>query len=89
MTPTKIVMLATVLIAGCSGSAFAQSGPVATSCAGDMGRLCAGKRHDGSPRICLERAYAKVSADCKSALDCTGGARAKRPGKGKTKAKAS
>lgn len=89
MRPTKIVGLAAVLIAGCAGAAFAQSGPVATSCASDIGRLCANKPHDGSTRICLERAYDKVSAGCKSALDSTGGGRGKGLGKGKAKAKAS
>lgn len=64
-------------------AALAQSGPVASSCAKDIGKLCAAKRHDGSVRICLENNYAKVSADCKKALDSTGGGRGKQLGRPK------
>ena len=88
MNANRIAALAAVVMTGIAGAAFAQSGPVATSCAGDIGRLCAGKPHDRSTRICLERAYDKVSAGCKSALDSTGGGRGKGLGKGKAKAKA-
>lgn len=63
--------------------AHAQTGPVASGCAGDITKMCAGKPHDGSTRICLEQNYAKVSADCKAALDSTGGGRGKGLGQGK------
>jgi hypothetical protein len=65
--------------------AFGQGGPVATSCANDISRLCAGKPHDGSVRICLETNYAKVSSACKNALDTTGGGRGKQLFTGKSK----
>ena len=58
-------------------AAVAQSGPVARSCNADIAKLCAGKPHDGSVRICLEQNYDKVSAACKTALDTTGGGRGK------------
>jgi hypothetical protein len=70
-----------------SSAAFAQSGPVATSCADDIAKLCAGKPHDGSVRICLEQNYDKVSTACKTALDTTGGGRGKGLAKGKDKGK--
>lgn len=89
MSSTKFAVLGAIALAGVAGTALAQSGPVATSCAGDIGKLCANKPHDGSTRICLERAYDKLSAGCKSALDSTGGGRGKALGKGKAKAKAS
>lgn len=60
------------------------AGPVATSCAADISKLCANKAHDGAARICLEQNYAKVSAECKNALDTTGGGRGKGLGKGKS-----
>jgi hypothetical protein len=63
--------------------ALAQGGPVATNCANDIAKLCSGKPHDGSVRICLETNYAKLSAGCKIALDSTGGGRGKQLGKGK------
>jgi hypothetical protein len=56
-------------------TAFAQSGPVGTSCGPDIAKLCAGLQHDGSVRICLEQNYDKVSAACQGALDTTGGGR--------------
>lgn len=64
----------------------AQSGPVARACQNDIAKMCAGRPHDGSVRICLEMNYESVSAACKRALDTTGGGRGKRFGKGKGKA---
>lgn len=88
MNSTRLAVLAAAVAAvGIAGAALAQSGPVATSCAGDITKLCANKPHDGSTRICLEQAYAKLSAACKSALDSTGGGRGKALGKGKAKGK--
>lgn len=66
-------------------AATAQQGPVATSCADDIAKLCAGRPHDGSVRVCLEENYDKVSAACKTALDTTGGGRGKGLMKGKAK----
>lgn len=71
-----------------AGAAFAQSGPVATNCSDDIAKMCAGRPHDGSTRICLEQAYDKLSATCKTALDTTGGGRGKGLGKGQGKGKA-
>lgn len=88
MRSTKIAALAIAMASGLVGTAFAQSGPVATSCASDIGKLCANRPHDGSTRICLEQAYSKLSAVCKSALDRTGGGRGKALGKGRAKGKA-
>ena len=84
---SKTCTLATLLALAVSSTAFAQSGPVATSCADDIAKLCAGKPHDGSVRICLEQNYDKVSAACKTALDTTGGGRGKGLVKGNQKGK--
>jgi hypothetical protein len=77
--------LTTIAFAGVAFAtvALAQGGPVATDCANDIVKLCSGKPHDGSVRICLETNYAKVSAACKKALDSTGGGRGKQFGKSK------
>lgn len=88
MALTRIALLAGIGAVLASG-AFAQSGPVATSCGDDIAKLCANKPHDGSTRICLEQAYTKVSAACKSALDSTGGGRGKALGRGQGKGKGS
>lgn len=64
-------------------SASAQTGFVAKACNNDIAKLCAGKPHDGSVRICLEDNYERVSAACKKALDTSGGGRGKGFGKGK------
>lgn len=64
-------------------SASAQTGFVAKSCSNDIAKLCAGKPHDGSVRVCLEDNYERVSATCKKALDTSGGGRGKGFGKGK------
>ncbi|HWB44590.1 MAG TPA: hypothetical protein VG900_04055 [Hyphomicrobiaceae bacterium] len=67
-------------LSGFATGAFAQTGPVATSCAKDIAKFCSGKRHDGSIRICLESKYAILSGACKKALDTTGGGRGKQLG---------
>lgn len=62
--------------------ALAQDGPVATACKNDLATYCAGKTHeDRQARTCLESNKSKVSADCKTALETTGGG--KGPGMGK------
>lgn len=68
MTIKAAITLATLAAVLFPGPTHAQSGPVATSCADDIAKLCPGKPHDGSVRICLEQRYDKVSATCKSAL---------------------
>lgn len=86
MRLTKIALLAAAS-AVLAGGALAQSGPVASSCGGDIAKLCANRPHDGSTRICLEQAYTKLSTACKSALDSTGGGRGKSLGKGQGRGK--
>jgi len=55
---------------------FAQPGPVAKMCAADIAKYCAGKGHTArETRSCLEANREKVSAECRSALDNTGGGR--------------
>lgn len=69
-----------------AGSALAQqgTGPVASACADDIAKYCAGKSHENrEARTCLEANKAKVSAACKSALDSTGGGQGKGQGKGR------
>jgi hypothetical protein len=51
-------------------------GPVATACAQDIEKFCAGKEHgQGAVRACLESNKAKVSSSCATALETTGGGR--------------
>lgn len=53
-------------------------GPVASACAGEIVKYCAGKEHgQGKIRACLEANKDKVSAACKTALDNTGPGRRK------------
>ena len=60
------------------------TGPVATACASDITKYCAGKSHaNREVRTCLETNKAKVTAACKTALDSTGGGQGKGAGKGK------
>jgi hypothetical protein len=80
MTAAAVAMAASTL------TVAAQSGPVARACQNDIAKMCAGRPHDGSVRICLEQNYESVSAACKKALDTTGGGRGKGLGKGKGKA---
>ncbi|MEZ5817390.1 MAG: cysteine rich repeat-containing protein [Hyphomicrobiaceae bacterium] len=78
----KLALLGAALALAVSGTvALAQSGPVATACKDDIAKLCAGKKHNGEVRSCLEANKAKVAAACKTALDTTG------PGKGAGKGK--
>lgn len=76
------IAAAAVVVSVAASSAMAQSGPVARGCKDDIAKMCAGKPHDGSVRVCLERGYDQASASCKKALDSTGGGRGKRLGKG-------
>ncbi|NPV21610.1 MULTISPECIES: cysteine rich repeat-containing protein [Bradyrhizobium] len=64
-----------------AASAYAQgTGPVATQCAADIQSLCSGKQHgQGQVRACLDTHRDKVSADCRAALDTTGGGQGKGP----------
>ena len=80
MTTSAVVVVASAL------SVAAQTGPVAKACQNDIAKMCAGRPHDGSVRICLEQNYDTVSAACKRALDTTGGGRGKGLGKGKGRA---
>lgn len=51
-------------------------GPVGTICAKDIESHCSGLAHgSGEVRACLERNRDKLSQDCKTALDTTGGGR--------------
>lgn len=80
------VMIASAIVITASAlSVAAQTGPVARACQNDIAKMCAGRPHDGSVRICLEMNYETVSAACKRALDTTGGGRGKGFGKGKGK----
>lgn len=72
-----------IVVAVSSLTASAQTGIVAKSCSADIAKLCSGRPHDGSVRICLETNYESVSGPCKKALDTSGGGRGKRFGKGK------
>ncbi len=56
--------------------AFAQTGPVATVCASDIQKFCAGKGHgQRQTRSCLEANREKLSAECQNALTSTRGGR--------------
>lgn len=76
MWALKTVLLTTAAIVVVSGSVMAQgtgSGPVATQCAADIKKFCAGKQHgSGDIRACLEAKKAEVSQGCKNALETTG-----------------
>ena len=72
--------LAGVVLAGASLTlvmpAVAQTGPVATACAADISKFCAGKGHGNrQTRSCLEANREKLSEGCRRALDTTGGGR--------------
>lgn len=63
-----------------AGAAVAQqgTGPVASACADDIAKYCAGKSHENrEARTCLEANKSKVTAACKTALDTTGGGKGK------------
>ena len=72
------ITASTIVLAASITGVAAQSGPVGRACKAELANLCAGKPHDGSARICLEENYDKVSAECKKALDTTGGGRGRR-----------
>lgn len=78
----SIITMRRLLISGAMAlttisNAAAQQGPVASACAVEMEKLCAGKSHvQREMRNCLEDNKDKVSAACKTALETTG------PGKG-------
>jgi hypothetical protein len=76
-------IVSALVLAASMCAASAQTGPVATACNNDISKLCSGKPHDGSVRICLETNYDAVSAACKKALDTTGGGRGRGLSKGK------
>ena len=78
-----LTLTSAFMLAGAILPAFAQTGPVAKACTSDIAKLCSGKPHDGSVRICLETNYEAVSDACKKALDTTGGGRGKGRGAGK------
>lgn len=75
-----LALAAGALLATLAGSAWAQqgTGPVATACAADLAKYCAGKSHENrEARTCLEANKGKVSSACKTALDTTGGGKGK------------
>lgn len=78
-----LVMACGLVLAASIFTASAQTGIVAKACSNDIAKLCAGKPHDGSVRICLEDNYERVAAACKKALDTSGGGRGRGFGKGK------
>jgi hypothetical protein len=52
------------------------TGPVGTICDKDIKTYCSDLKHGaGAVRSCLEENRAKVSQDCRTALDTTGGGR--------------
>ncbi|ALK08518.1 hypothetical protein [Blastochloris viridis] len=52
------------------------TGPVGQTCAADLAKYCAKAPHGaGEARACLEDNRAKLTADCRNALDNTGGGR--------------
>ena len=54
-------------------------GPVATACASEIERYCAGIPHGrGAVRACLESNIQKLSDECRIALGETGGGRRNR-----------
>ena len=51
-------------------------GPVALHCGEDLAKLCPGVEHGNrAGRTCLETNIKSVSADCRNALNTTGGGR--------------
>ena len=72
----RSILLAICVAFAATVPALAQSGPVATKCAKDIQAYCAGKGHGSrQTRTCLEANRDKVSAECRQALDTTGGGR--------------
>ncbi len=77
MKKLAIAMAATAAILIPAHIAFAQGmgrGPVASACAPEVSRYCAHERHGaGAVRACLESNWRRLSRDCRSVLDRTGG----------------
>lgn len=73
------MLIAGGMVAGASALAQAQgsgSGPVGSSCAADIAKFCADKKHVGRQvRTCLEARRAELSDDCRTAIENTGGGR--------------
>ena len=79
MNKGKIVFFAASLLI-VNGTAWAQpgtgKGPVAKQCASEIEKYCAGLKHGHrAVRTCLEHNRDNLSAECKHALDTTGGGR--------------
>jgi len=75
-----LALIAAMAVTVSAGGAVAQqgTGPVASACADDIAKYCAGKSHQNrEARTCLEANKSKVSAACKTALDTTGGGKGK------------
>lgn len=82
----RTVVLTAAVTVGTLSGAVAQpgQGPVATACAADMEKVCAGKAHvRREMRNCLEANKDKVSPACKAALETTGPGRGAGMGMGK------
>ncbi len=82
MNKGKIVFFAASLLI-VDGTAWAQpgtgKGPVAKQCASEIEKYCAGLKHGHrAVRTCLEHNRDNLSAECKQALDTTGGGRGVR-----------
>lgn len=76
MDTAKTIVAAILSTMTFAAAASAQHGPVATACADDIPKFCAGKEHgQGEIRACLEANKDKVSAACRSALENTRGGR--------------
>jgi hypothetical protein len=76
MDTAKTIVAAILSTMTFAAAASAQHGPVATDCADDIPKFCAGKEHgQGEIRACLEANKDKVSAACKTALENTRGGR--------------
>ncbi len=74
--PIAVATLAAAFLA-CVGTALAQGvgrGPVASVCAPEIERYCAHERHGaGGVRACVESNWRRISHDCRSVLNTTGG----------------
>ncbi len=74
-----------LIIAMGAAPVLAQQGPVAQSCADELAKLCADKKHErGEARACLEANRDKLSEACRHALDTTGPGKGGGQGQGKT-----
>lgn len=76
-TAGLVTMLAFAAVVPAAHAQGQGQGPVASACAAEIAKLCAGKEHGGGAvRACLEDNRSKVSDACRNALDTTG------PGRG-------